>query len=142
MRQQMIVGTLAFGFGLVLSLSFFKAHAEEFVLGSLAPPSDGRAFPADPPAPPREASVPSANEEAKAVPGAEDGFSRALQRRLLTDLSRDITEAFLGDDEAGHGSFRVDDMLIGFETIGEEIEMTITDGDGATTRMSLRDPRF
>ncbi len=68
---------------------------------------------------------------------AVDDFLSSLERRLLSELSRDITDAIFGDNAQDAGSFEVDGVTIDFLNTGENINITLTDEDGTTTELVL-----
>mgnify|MGYP000291089975 CR=1 FL=1 len=68
---------------------------------------------------------------------AVDDFLSSLERRLLSELSRDITESIFGENAQDAGSFEVDGVTIDFLNTGENINITLTDEDGTTTELVL-----
>lgn len=68
---------------------------------------------------------------------AVDDFLSSLERRLLSELSRDITDAIFGENAQDAGSFEVDGVTIDFLNSGENITITLTDDDGTTTELVL-----
>lgn len=60
-------------------------------------------------------------------------FTDTLQRRLLSELSRDITDAIFGENAAENGTFTVEGTTISFERVGDQVLVTISDGDTTTT---------
>lgn len=62
-------------------------------------------------------------------------FAQTIQSRLLSQVSQEIADRIYGEDAADRGQFVIDSTTIAFERVGEEIELTITDGteEGSTT---------
>jgi curli production assembly/transport component CsgF len=71
-----------------------------------------------------------------------DDFARTLESRLLSRLSSDIADAIYGEDAADSGRFQIDDTVIEFERIGEQVKIEIADGRGETTTIELPVPQF
>lgn len=142
MRQQTILGTFAFVFGIILYMSVVPAQAGELVYRPLSPSFGGNTFVADHLMSTAQIQNQFTNNSVRTPSDPIDDFANTLQRRLLSELSRDITEAIFGEGAEDSGTFTIEDTVIGFETIGDQIQVTITDGDGATTSISLPDPNF
>ncbi len=64
-------------------------------------------------------------------------FSETLQRRLLSELSRDITDAIFGEEAQDSGTFTVESTTIAFERIGDQVEIVVDDGAGSSTTITL-----
>jgi len=70
-------------------------------------------------------------------------FTESLQRRLLSTLSSQIVDAIYGEDQQDSGTFRVGDTVVEFETIGDQVEVVISDlATGGETQISLPQPQF
>lgn len=66
-----------------------------------------------------------------------DRFIRSLQSRLLSSLSSQVAEAIFGEDAAESGRIVFGDQIIDFERTLDGIKLTITDGDGSTTVVTV-----
>lgn len=67
-----------------------------------------------------------------------DRFVRTLQSRLFSSLASDITEAILGEDAQDSGTFKLDDLEVSFENVGDVIDITIIDlVSGEVTEISV-----
>ncbi len=66
-----------------------------------------------------------------------DDFTDSIQRRILSELSRDITDAIFGDNAEESGVFEIEGTIISFETVGDEINIAITDDTGASTSITV-----
>jgi curli production assembly/transport component CsgF len=71
-----------------------------------------------------------------------DDFARTLESRLLSRLSSDIADAIYGEDAAESGRFQIDDTVIEFERIGDQVKIEIADGRGDVTTIELPVPQF
>ena len=71
-----------------------------------------------------------------------ENFSNTLSRSLVTRLSRDITEAILGENAQDSGRFVVDGMLLNFERIDDMVSIVIQDPNGNQTQIELPAPQF
>jgi len=60
-------------------------------------------------------------------------FSADLERRLLSTLSTNIVEEIFGEDRSESGSFTAGGLEVIYETVGDEVIVTITDGVTTTT---------
>jgi len=70
-----------------------------------------------------------------------DDFSDTLQRRLLSELARDITDAIFGENPQEEGTFTIEGLIVSFRRIGGQVEVTIDDGETRTT-ISLPSTQF
>lgn len=59
-------------------------------------------------------------------------FSRTLQSRLLAGLADQITTAIYGDNPQGNGTFVVNGTTVSFNTVGNTIFLTVSDGVSVT----------
>ena len=68
-------------------------------------------------------------------------FRRRLESRLLSQLSRQVSDSIFGDNPQDSGTFSFDGVTVNFETVGDSINVEISDDlDGTTTSIIL--PRF
>jgi hypothetical protein len=71
-------------------------------------------------------------------PTALEQFTETLQRRLLGDVARNISDLIFGPDALNFGEIAVQDTLITFERIGDQVAITIVDQlTGEQTQISL-----
>ncbi len=68
-------------------------------------------------------------------------FTASLERRLLSEVSRDITDAIFGENPQDSGQFAVGGTTINFERIGDEVLINLTDG-ASETSITLPAPQF
>lgn len=66
-----------------------------------------------------------------------EDFADTLQRRLLSELSRDISEAIFGEDAQDAGTFTVGTTTIEFERVGDQVQILVDDGAGSSTTITL-----
>ncbi len=59
-------------------------------------------------------------------------FSRTLQSRLLSGLADQITTAIYGDNPQGSGTFVVNGTTVSFNTVGNTVYLTVSDGISVT----------
>lgn len=59
-------------------------------------------------------------------------FSRTLQSRLLAGLADQITTAIYGENPQGAGTFVVNGTTVSFNTVGNTIFLTVSDGVSVT----------
>ncbi len=71
-----------------------------------------------------------------------DDFANTLSRSLVSRLSRDITDAILGEDAQDSGQFVVDDMVLNFERINDVVNIEILDSTGNSTQIELPAPLY
>jgi curli production assembly/transport component CsgF len=70
-------------------------------------------------------------------------FTTTLQRRLLSELAGQITDAIFGEDAAESGTITVGDTTVDFERIGDQVRLQITDAaTGNETVIELPVPSF
>jgi curli production assembly/transport component CsgF len=82
----------------------------------------------------REKLLSEANSPFKSN-GIED-FSKTLQSRLLAGLADQITTAIYGDNPQGAGTYVVNGTTVTFNTIGNVVYLTVSDGV-STTNIAL-----
>ncbi|SDG09569.1 curli production assembly/transport component CsgF [Limimonas halophila] len=68
-------------------------------------------------------------------------FTADLERRLLSEVARDITGAIFGENPQDSGQFEVGGTTINFERIGDEVLINLTDG-ASETSITLPAPQF
>jgi len=68
-------------------------------------------------------------------------FTADLERRLLSQVARDITGAIFGENPQDQGTFEVGGTSIDFERIGDEVLINLTDGVSETS-ITLPAPQF
>ena len=66
-----------------------------------------------------------------------DRFIRSLQGRLLSSLSTQVSNAIFGDDAQDNGTIVFGDQTISFVRGLDGIKLTIIDGDGAETVITV-----
>lgn len=66
-----------------------------------------------------------------------DRFVRSLQSRLLSSLSAQVAEAIFGEDASESGRIVFGDQIIEFERTLDGITLTITEGDGSVTVVTV-----
>ncbi len=141
-----VLRNLALGVGLTMGLAIVtvqQAGAGQLVYKPISPNFGGNPFMASPLL--AEAQLQNRFEDSGSSFSPSDpidDFADTLQRRLLSELSRDITDAIFGEDAQESGSFQVEDTLIEFEQVGDQIQVTIEGGDGSSTSISLPTPSF
>lgn len=70
-------------------------------------------------------------------------FTRTLQRRLLSNLASQITDAIFGEEAADSGSFTVGDTSIDFQRDGDVVVLQIVDAaTGNETVIEVPAPQF
>ena len=66
-----------------------------------------------------------------------DRFVRSLQSRLLSSLSSEVANAIFGEDAQESGRIIFGDQTIDFSRTLEGVQLTITEGDGAQTVITV-----
>jgi curli production assembly/transport component CsgF len=66
-----------------------------------------------------------------------DRFIRSLQSRLLSSLSREVTDAIFGENAQEEGRIVFGDQVVEFVRTLEGIQLTIIDGDGTRTVITV-----
>jgi hypothetical protein len=83
-----------------------------------------------------KAAALKAENDAKNTPMAK--FISNLESRVYNELARQITEKlFEGQGTQVSGSFSFNGGTIRYETVGDEIRMTITDATGSVTTVTV-----
>ena len=62
-------------------------------------------------------------------------FMRNFESRVYAELSKQLSEKLFGEDAADSGTISIVGNTVTYETIGQEIQMTITQADGSTTTL-------
>ena len=60
---------------------------------------------------------------------------RNFESRVYAELSKQLSEKLFGEDAADSGTISIVGNTVTYETIGQEIQMTITQADGSTTTL-------
>jgi len=68
-------------------------------------------------------------------------FTADLERRLLSQVARDITGAIFGENPQDSGQFEVGGTTINFDRIGDEVVIELADGTSETS-ITLPAPQF
>jgi curli production assembly/transport component CsgF len=72
-----------------------------------------------------------------------DQFASDIERRVLSQASREITDRIFGENAQETGEFTVGTNRIAFEQIGDEVRLTLTDLEsGAETVLTIPSPQF
>jgi curli production assembly/transport component CsgF len=66
-----------------------------------------------------------------------DLFIRQLQGRLLSALASQVTEAIFGDNPQDNGTITFGDTTVQFDRTADAITLTITDGEGTVTVITV-----
>jgi len=70
-------------------------------------------------------------------------FTNTLQRRLLSSLASDITDAIFGEDAEDSGNITVGDTTIDWDRVGDQVVLLISDAaTGNETQIELPVPEF
>jgi len=76
-------------------------------------------------------------------PDPIDQFAGTLQRRLLGELSDNITQSIFGENPEESGTFEVGSTTVEFQRVGEEVELTISDPSRSKqTQIRLPAPQY
>ena len=62
-------------------------------------------------------------------------FMRNFESRVYAELSKQLSEKLFGEDAADSGTISILGNTVTYETVGQEIQMTITQADGTTTTL-------
>lgn len=122
-------------FGLIMASS--SAYAQDLVYEPINPSFGGNAFNSA-----HLLAIANAQndyEQAVDDTGSSDldRFVRSLQSRLLSSLSGQVADAIFGEDAQERGTIIFGDQTISFERTLDGIQLTITDGDGNTTVITI-----
>ena len=72
-----------------------------------------------------------------------DRFADDIERRILGEAAREITDRIFGENPEDTGNFTVGSNQIAFEQVGDEVLLTLTDlNTGAETVLTIPAPRF
>lgn len=80
------------------------------------------------------------NAPEKKPPSAVDQFSDSIQRSLLSQLSRNISDAILGENAKDSGRFTVGDTTVDFQRTGSDVVINVADpitGDKTTIKLPV-----
>lgn len=62
-------------------------------------------------------------------------FMRNFESRVYAELSKQLSEKLFGEDASESGTITILENTVTYETVGNEIKMTITKADGSTTTL-------
>jgi curli production assembly/transport component CsgF len=72
-----------------------------------------------------------------------DRFADDIERRVLSQAAREITDRIFGENPQDSGDFTVGTNRIAFEQVGDEVRLTLTDIEtGGETVLTIPAPRF
>jgi len=72
-----------------------------------------------------------------------DRFADDIERRVLSQAAREITDRIFGENPEESGDFTVGSTSISFERIGDDVRLTLADLDtGAETVLTIPAPQF
>lgn len=72
-----------------------------------------------------------------------DRFAQDIERRVLSQASREITDRIFGEAAQESGEFAVGNSRIVFEQVGEEVLLTLINTEtGAETNLTIPAPQF
>lgn len=64
-------------------------------------------------------------------------FRERLKSRVLNSLSTKLIDAMYGENASDHGTFQVDDLFLEYERQGDQLILTVQQGDGSETVIQL-----
>lgn len=72
-----------------------------------------------------------------------DRFAEDIERRVLSQASREITDRIFGEQAQDSGEFSVGNSRIVFEQVGDEVLLTLINTEsGAETNLTIPAPQF
>ena len=120
-------------------LPFFEVHADELKYTPRNPAFGGNPF-NGPYLLSNATTQRQFNAPERKRPSAVDEFSDSIQRSLLSRLSRDISEAILGENAKDSGRFTVGDTTVDFQRMGSDVVINVADpatGDKTTIKLPV-----
>ncbi|NCW63913.1 MAG: hypothetical protein EBW04_07355 [Betaproteobacteria bacterium] len=67
--------------------------------------------------------------------GPINKFLKNFESRVYAELSKQLSEKLFGENASDSGTISILGNTVTYETIGQEIHMTITKTDGSTTTL-------